>query len=141
MLPKFEVTVTAPKDVTYADGKLIVSVKALYTYGESVKGVAQVAISRNNYWDSTDQPVIEKQVNIDGNAVAEFQMDSELKISEQNWQDDFKVTVSVTEGLTGECSAQYSKPLRHTMRTFLNFRFLCCRRCSGRFYYCNNSKN
>lgn len=102
VLPKFEVTVTAPKDSTYADGTLTITMKALYTYGENVKGVAQVVVTRNNYWDPTPQPpIVQKQVNIDGNAVAEFQMQSELKISSQDGQDDFKVTVSVTEALTG----------------------------------------
>lgn len=108
VLPKFEVTVIGPKAATYADGELTINVKAVYTYGENVKGVAVVVISRNNYWDPTPQPPIaQKQVDINGNAVAQFKMDSELKISSQNWQDDFKVTASVTEALTGSVNQIY----------------------------------
>lgn len=102
VLPKFEVTVIAPKDATYADGTVNINIKATYTYGENVKGVAQVIVSRSNSWDPTPQPtIVQKQVDIDGNAVAQFQIESELKITSQNWQDEFKVTVAVTEALTG----------------------------------------
>ncbi|KAJ6633451.1 CD109 antigen [Pseudolycoriella hygida] len=102
VLPKFEVTVTAPKDSTYSDGALMISIKALYTYGENVKGAATVTITRNYPWDPSPQPTIaQKTVNIDGNAVAQFNIASELKVNENNWQDDFKVTVAVTEALTG----------------------------------------
>lgn len=102
VLPKFEVTAIAPKDSTYADGTLKITAKAMYTYGQPVKGVALFVITRNYYWDSTPQtPIAQKQINIDGTAIAEFDMASELKISENNWQDDFKVTITVTEGLTG----------------------------------------
>lgn len=105
VLPKFEVTVTAPKDATYADGTLLINIKSLYTYGESVKGVAQVVVSRYNSWDPTPQsPIVQKQVDINGNGVVEFQMETELKITSQNWQDDFKVTATVTEALTGSFS-------------------------------------
>ncbi|KAG4071650.1 hypothetical protein HA402_011804 [Bradysia odoriphaga] len=102
VLPKFEVTVTAPKDATYSDGTLRITAKAIYTYGQPVKGVAQVTVSRNNIWDPTPQPAIaQKQVDIDGTATAEFQIVADLKLSPDNWQDDLKVTVSVTEALTG----------------------------------------
>lgn len=65
--------------------------------------MAQFVVTRNYYWDPTPQPVIaQKQVNIDGTATAEFQIVSELKLNPDNWQDDLKVTVSVTEALTGQ---------------------------------------
>lgn len=104
---------TAPKAVTYSDGTLTIAIKALYTYGQNVKGVAQVVVTRNNNWDPSPQPaIVQKQVNIDGNAIAEFKMDSELKISSQNWQDEFKVTVSVAEALTGLCESHFSDDCR-----------------------------
>lgn len=102
VLPKFEVIVTAPKDATYADGTLRITAKALYTYGQPVKGVAQVTVTRNYYWDTTPQPaIVQKQINIDGTATVEFEIATELKLSPDNWQDDLKVTVSLTEALTG----------------------------------------
>lgn len=103
VLPKFEVTVTAPKDSTYSDKTLRINVKALYTYGKNVKGVVVVAISQPNYsWNPTPQPtIVQKQVAIDGSAYVEFDLASELQVNPQNWQDDFDVTASVTEELTG----------------------------------------
>ncbi len=102
VLPKFEVTVLAPKDSTYSDGTLKLTATAIYTYGQPVKGTAQFVITRNYYWDPTPQPAIaQKQVPIDGTGIAEFQIESDLKVNSNNWQDDFLVTVSVTEALTG----------------------------------------
>lgn len=67
-----------------------------------MKGVAQVTVSRYNSWDPTPQPtIVQKQVDIDGNAVAQFQIESDLKVTSQNWQDEFQITVAVTEALTG----------------------------------------
>lgn len=103
MLPKFEVIVSTPKDVVYSDGALRVTIKATYTYGKAVKGVAQVTVSRKSYWDPTPQPVIaQKQVNIDGTANAEFQIVSDLKLNPDNYQDELDVKVMVTEALTGQ---------------------------------------
>lgn len=74
-------------------------------------------ISRNNDWDPTPQPpIVQKQVDINGNAVAQFDMKSELKITSDNWQDDLKVTVAVTEGLTGSVIQIYRKRIDFNTR-------------------------
>lgn len=100
VLPKFEVTVSAPKDLTYSDSSVRLTITAKYTYGENVKGTALVSIT-SQAWSSTPvMPVVQKKVEINGNGYVEFQM-VELKVSPQNWQDSFNVKASLTESLTG----------------------------------------
>lgn len=104
VLPKYEVTVTAPIDSTFSDTSLRINVQAVYTYGENVKGVAVVSVSAPNYsWQTTPSPIIvQKQVNINGNVYIDFNLISELKTnSTTDYQTDFLITASVTEDLTG----------------------------------------
>lgn len=101
VLPKFEVTVTAPKDATYSDNLIRITVNGKYTYGENVKGTALVSITSQTWSATPALPIIEKKVQVDGTGFAEFRL-SELKVSSQNWQDSFDVKASLTESLTGE---------------------------------------
>lgn len=100
VLPKFEVTVTAPKDLTYSDSSFRLNINAKYTYGENVKGTALVSITSQAWSPTAVAPIIERKVEINGNGYVEFQM-AELKVSPQHWQDTFNVKASLTESLTG----------------------------------------
>ncbi|KAJ6642136.1 CD109 antigen [Pseudolycoriella hygida] len=95
VLPKFDVSVSAPKDATYSDSLVRVTFSAKYTYGENVKGTAKVSVA-----PSGSVAVAEKNVDISGSGYVEFQM-SELKVNVQNYENIFDVTVRVTETLTG----------------------------------------
>lgn len=61
-----------------------------------------MTVTRPNYpWQSEPSPTItQKQVDINGNANAQLQL-SDLQANPQNWQDEYEITVSVTEALTG----------------------------------------
>lgn len=100
VLPKFEVTVSAPKDLTYSDVVVRITVIAKYTYGESVKGTALVSVKSQGWSATPGTPLVEKKFDINGNGFIEIRM-SELKVNDQNSQDTFDVKASVTESLTG----------------------------------------
>lgn len=101
VLPKFEVTVSAPKDLTYSDQAVRLTVNAKYTYGENVKGTALVSVTSQAWSATPAAPIIERKADINGNGFVEFQM-ADLKVSSQNWQDSFNVKASFTESLTGK---------------------------------------
>ncbi|KAJ6643551.1 CD109 antigen [Pseudolycoriella hygida] len=101
VLPKFEVTVSAPKDLTYSDKIVRLTISAKYTYGQNVKGTALVSITSQSWSATPAKPVVEKRVAVDGNGFVEFPL-VELNVNPQNWQDTFNVKASVTESLTGK---------------------------------------
>ncbi|XP_010140122.1 PREDICTED: ovostatin-like [Buceros rhinoceros silvestris] len=47
VLPKFDVTVTAPERLTVLDSEFTVKVCGVYTYGQSVEGIVQISVSRD----------------------------------------------------------------------------------------------
>lgn len=100
VLPKFEVTVSAPNDITYSDRSVRITIDAKYTYGEKVNGTALVSITSQRWTATPAQPIIEKTVEINGNGYVEFQM-AELKVNNQDVQDSFDVKAAFTESLTG----------------------------------------
>lgn len=100
VLPKFEVTVSAPKDLTYSDQLVRLHITAKYTYGQNVKGAVIVSITSQSWTATPANPIIERKVEIDGNGYVEFQM-TELKVNPKNWQDSFNVKAAFTESLTG----------------------------------------
>lgn len=100
VLPKFEVTVSAPKDLTYSDRLVRLTIGAKYTYGENVKGTALVSVTSQSWTATPANPIVERKVDINGNGYVEFEM-TELKVNPQNWQDNFNVKVSFAESLTG----------------------------------------
>lgn len=99
VLPKFEVSVAAPKDSTYADRSIRLTVNAKYTYGGNVKGTALVSITSQS-WSATPSPIIERKVEVNGIGYVEFLL-SELKVNPRNGQETFDVTAAFTESLTG----------------------------------------
>ncbi|XP_037049174.1 CD109 antigen-like [Bradysia coprophila] len=102
VLPKFEVIVTAPKDLTYTDRMVRIAINAKYTYGGNVKGTTLVSITSQS-WTATPSAgaLIERKLEINGNGYVEFLV-SELNVSPRNYQDSFDVKASVTESLTGK---------------------------------------
>lgn len=98
VLPKFEVTITAPTDATFSDGTFTVTIKAVYTYGKNVKGVAEVTATEA--WSQSVSRKVKKQVDINGIANVEFKI-SDLKTDLSYYGDYFDVTASITEALTG----------------------------------------
>ncbi|KAG4076804.1 hypothetical protein HA402_009150 [Bradysia odoriphaga] len=103
VLPKFEVTVTAPKDLIYTDRSVRLAINAKYTYGGNVKGTTLVSITSQS-WTATPssaETLIERKFEINGNGYVEFLV-SELKVSPLSYQDSFDVKASVTESLTGK---------------------------------------
>lgn len=97
VLPKFEVSVSASKDLIYSDKSILLTVTAKYTFGENVVGTALVSMSSSARPSIT---VAEKKVKINGIVHVEVPM-IELKFDPQSWQDNFDVAVLVTENATG----------------------------------------
>lgn len=96
VLPKFDVSVSVPKDATYSDSLVRITFRAKYTYGENVKGTAVVSVI------PTGSPKVAERnvVDVNGSGYAEFQM-SEFKNNVQNFENTFTVNVAMTEAVTG----------------------------------------
>jgi CD109 antigen len=104
VLPKFEVSVSAPQHATYKNGKIKAIVRSKYTYGKPVKGEATVSIYPTLYLGSV-QPFIQgsimrKVVKIDGKAVVEFDVKEDLQLMEE-YERDVIIEAIVEEELTG----------------------------------------
>ncbi|CAM4441061.1 unnamed protein product [Caretta caretta] len=55
VLPKFEVTINAPKRISFLDQELKVNVCAVYTYGQPVQGRVQLSVCRKHYHDKCNE--------------------------------------------------------------------------------------
>ncbi|XP_023968757.2 ovostatin-like [Chrysemys picta bellii] len=55
VLPKFEVTINAPKRISFLDQELKVNVCAVYTYGQPVQGRVQLSVCRKHYNDKCNE--------------------------------------------------------------------------------------
>uniref|UniRef100_A0A8C3SLY3 Alpha-2-macroglobulin n=1 Tax=Chelydra serpentina TaxID=8475 RepID=A0A8C3SLY3_CHESE len=55
VLPKFEVTINAPKRISFLDQELKVNVCAAYTYGQPVQGRVQLSVCRKHYNDRCNE--------------------------------------------------------------------------------------
>ncbi|XP_039376941.1 ovostatin-like [Mauremys reevesii] len=55
VLPKFEVTINAPKRISFLDRELKVNVCAVYTYGQPVQGRVQLSVCRKHYNDKCNE--------------------------------------------------------------------------------------
>ncbi|XP_055917646.1 CD109 antigen isoform X5 [Eupeodes corollae] len=103
VLPKFEVQVEAPKDVAIVDGKIMVTIRAKYTYGKPVKGKAVVSCKPSYYYygDDSKTPSAEKTVNIDGKGHVEFDIAEDLKLDRDRYTPPITILAIVEEELTG----------------------------------------
>ncbi|NXM78015.1 OVOS protein, partial [Serilophus lunatus] len=52
VLPKFEVTTTGPKRISFFDEEVSVNVCASYTYGQPVQGNAQISVCQQHFYSS-----------------------------------------------------------------------------------------
>ncbi|XP_057327735.1 CD109 antigen-like isoform X1 [Microplitis mediator] len=103
VLPKFEVTINAPKHATFKEGKIVATVSAKYTYGKPVKGEATIT-AYPDIFSGVLQPIfqapIRKVVPIDGKVTVDFDIASELRLTDE-YERPIELEVAVEDGLTG----------------------------------------
>ncbi|XP_031621506.1 CD109 antigen-like [Contarinia nasturtii] len=104
VLPKFEVTIDSPADVSAKNGKIRVIIRSKYTFGKLVKGEAVVSLTPKNHFrrriDNTEGVL--KTINVDGKGTVEFDIDNELRtrFSEGETR-EYELKAIVIEELTG----------------------------------------
>ncbi|XP_076663393.1 CD109 antigen isoform X2 [Andrena cerasifolii] len=103
VLPNFEVTIDAPKHFTFKDSKITATIYAKYTYGKPVKGEATVT-AYPDIFSGVIQPIyqqpIRKVIPIDGKVTIDFDIHSELKLTDE-YKRLVMIDVAVEESLTG----------------------------------------
>ncbi|XP_043275099.1 CD109 antigen-like isoform X2 [Venturia canescens] len=103
VLPKFEVSIDAPKHATFKDGKVTATVEAKYTYGKPVKGEATVT-AYPDIFSGVIQPIfqapVRKVVPIDGKVTIDFDIVTDLRLTDE-YERPIQLDVAVEEALTG----------------------------------------
>ncbi|XP_054003817.1 CD109 antigen-like isoform X1 [Hylaeus anthracinus] len=103
VLPNFEVTIDAPQHFTFKDSKITATIRAKYTYGKPVKGEATVT-AYPDIFSGVIQPIfqqpVRKVIPIDGKVTVEFDIQSELKLTDE-FERPVMIDVAVEESLTG----------------------------------------
>ncbi|XP_015601908.1 CD109 antigen isoform X2 [Cephus cinctus] len=103
VLPKFEVTIEAPKHGTFKDSKVTATVYAKYTYGKAVKGEATIT-AYPDIFSGLIQPIfrtpVRKVVPIDGKVTVDFDIATELRLTDE-YERPVQLDVAVEEALTG----------------------------------------
>ncbi|KAK2582524.1 hypothetical protein KPH14_004819 [Odynerus spinipes] len=103
VLPKFEVIIDAPKHATFKESKITATVRAKYTYGKPVKGEATIT-AYPNIFSGVIQPIfqqpVRKVVPIDGKVTIDFDILSELRLTDEN-ERPIRIEATVEEELTG----------------------------------------
>ncbi|XP_014601165.1 PREDICTED: CD109 antigen-like isoform X2 [Polistes canadensis] len=103
VLPKFEVTIDAPKHSTFKESKITATVRAKYTYGKPVKGEATIT-AFPNIFSGVIQPIfqqpVRKIVPIDGKVTVDFNIITELRLTDEN-ERPIRIEATVEEELTG----------------------------------------
>lgn len=111
-MPKFEVTIDTAKAFSAKDGKVRAIVRSKYTYGKLVKGEAVVSLTpkyndfgyyRPSHSYTSDSII--KTVPINGKGTVEFDVDSELSLSDFNvnsYRKEYELRATVIEELTGQ---------------------------------------
>ncbi|XP_015181620.1 PREDICTED: CD109 antigen-like isoform X2 [Polistes dominula] len=103
VLPKFEVTIDAPKHSTFKESKITATVRAKYTYGKPVKGEATIT-AFPNIFSGVIQPIfqqpVRKIVPIDGKVTVDFDIITELRLTDEN-ERPIRIEATVEEELTG----------------------------------------
>ncbi|XP_011255612.1 CD109 antigen isoform X2 [Camponotus floridanus] len=102
VLPNFEVTIDSPKHVQFKESKITVFVHARYTYGKPVKGEATIT-AYPDIFSGVIQPIfqqpVRKVVPIDGKAIVDFDILSELRLTDE-YERPVMIDVVVEEALT-----------------------------------------
>ncbi|XP_067306986.1 alpha-2-macroglobulin-like [Pseudorasbora parva] len=103
VLPKFDVTVRSPKQVTVEEEELIIEVCGRYTYGQPVPGKSWVKVCRNNFFYSYSQtnPVcLEETIEIKKTGCAIHTIDTSVLLNatlNERLQNFLDVEAMVTE--------------------------------------------
>lgn len=112
-MPKFEVTIDSATAFSAKDGKIRAIVRSKYTYGKLVKGEAVVSLTPTSSYGirpfypthlTENKDSIIKTVPIDGKGTVEFDVDSELRLSdftENSYVRGYELRATVIEELTG----------------------------------------
>lgn len=121
VLPKFEALIESSDNFTIENEKVHVLIRAKYTHGKPLRGLATVTVSEEDPFglycirkprskktkpDNDDENLVKKSFNIDGEETVELDIKNELKFDlneKDKWLDvkNYKIHVEVTEGLTG----------------------------------------
>ncbi|XP_015122489.1 CD109 antigen isoform X1 [Diachasma alloeum] len=103
VLPKFQVSIDVPKHSTFKSGKVIATIRADYTYGKPVKGEATIT-AYPDFFSGVLQPIftppVRKVLPIDGKVTVDFDIASELKLSDE-YERPIEIEATVEEALTG----------------------------------------
>ncbi|KAM0733061.1 CD109 antigen [Formica fusca] len=102
ILPNFEVTIDSPKHVQFKESKIMASIHARYTYGKPVKGEATITVYPDIF-SGVIQPIfqqpVRKVVPIDGKVTVDFDILSELRLTDE-YERPVMIDVVVEEALT-----------------------------------------
>ncbi|XP_029178168.1 CD109 antigen-like isoform X2 [Nylanderia fulva] len=102
VLPNFEVTIDSPKHVQFKESKVTATVHAKYTYGKPVKGEATIT-AYPDIFSGVIQPIfqqpVRKVVPIDGKVTVDFDILSELRLTDE-YERPIMLDVVVEEALT-----------------------------------------
>ncbi|XP_014472781.1 PREDICTED: CD109 antigen-like isoform X2 [Dinoponera quadriceps] len=86
VLPNFEVTIDSPKHSTFKESKVTATIYAKYTYGKPVKGEATIT-AFPDIFSGVIQPIfqqpVRKVVPIDGKVTVDFDIRSELRLTDE----------------------------------------------------------
>lgn len=110
VLPKFDVSIDAPAELSAKDGKIRAIIRSKYTYGKHVKGDAIVSltpsetVSYYGYASSQAADSVLKTAKIDGKGSVEFSVDDDLRLdfSENKRDRYYQLRATVIEELTGQ---------------------------------------
>lgn len=108
VLPKFEVTIDVPSNISFKDEIIRAKVNAKYTFGKIAKGNATVTAEVENshhhyrFGSSESTKKVSKTVAVDGNNFVEFDFRKELEIRNQSYVQTVKLTASFTDELSGK---------------------------------------
>ncbi|NWV38179.1 OVOS protein, partial [Grantiella picta] len=105
VLPKFDVTVTAPESLTVLDSEFTVKVCGLYTYGQPVEGKVQLSVCRDfdSYGRCKKSPVCQsftKNLEMDG-CLSHVFSSNIFELNRTGYMRSLDVKATVTEKGTG----------------------------------------
>ncbi|RZC42764.1 CD109 antigen [Asbolus verrucosus] len=103
VLPKFMITIQAPKHLTFQEKVLVANIQTQYNYGKKVKGEATVTVYPTIF-SGVIQPIFQNPIRkvfpIEGSATVEFDIAKELKLSDE-YERVVMIDVTVEEASTG----------------------------------------
>ncbi|XP_073673376.1 alpha-2-macroglobulin-like [Garra rufa] len=104
VLPKFEMTMKAPKEISFGDSDMNMEVCGKYTFGKPVAGKARVEVCREHlrYISQTDliSPCLVETTEISATGCASFTLDTSIFFNSKNERflnEHLTVKVNVTE--------------------------------------------